>query len=89
MNGTNFSNLGGKSMWKEEHNQLRRSFVFKDFVAAFGFMSQAALLCERMNHHPTWTNTYNTVDIILTTHDKGGVVTEKDRRLAVALDALL
>ena len=76
-------------MWEEKDNQLRRSFVFKDFVAAFGFMAKAALVCERMNHHPSWTNTYNKVDVVLTTHDAGNTVTEKDRALALALDALL
>lgn len=76
-------------MWTEKDNQLRRSFVFKDFVEAFGFMTQAALICERMNHHPTWTNTYNKVEVALSTHDAGNIVTEKDRSLAQALDALI
>ena len=75
-------------MWEENTNQLRRSFTFKDFVEAFGFMSQVALYSERMNHHPTWTNTYNKLEIILSTHDQGNVVTEKDRQLARFIDAL-
>ena len=76
-------------MWTEKNNQLQRTFVFNNFVEAFGFMTRAALICERMNHHPTWTNTYNKVNIILTTHDAGNTVTEKDKHLAQALDALL
>ena len=76
-------------MWKEKENHLERAFVFEDFVAAFGFMSRAALICERMNHHPTWTNTYNKVEVRLTTHDAGNRVTKKDRLLAKAMDELV
>lgn len=76
-------------MWKEENNQLVRTFEFKDFVAAFGFMTQVAILAEKQNHHPTWTNTYNEVTIKLSTHDAGNVVTEKDHKLAEAIDQLL
>jgi 4a-hydroxytetrahydrobiopterin dehydratase len=76
-------------MWKEENNKLTRTFEFKDFVEAFGFMSQVALVAEKMNHHPNWSNVYNKVTIALTTHDAGNVVTEKDRQLATSIDALL
>ena len=76
-------------MWKEEDNKLKRAFEFKDFVEAFGFMSQVAILAEKMDHHPNWSNVYNQVHIELTTHDAGNVVTEKDRTLAAAIDALL
>ena len=69
-------------MWKEEENELRASFVFKDFAQAFGFMTEVAIHVEKQNHHPTWTNTWNTVDIQLTTHDAGNQVTAKDRNLA-------
>jgi len=69
-------------MWQEIDNQLKAKFIFKDFVQAFGFMMQVALLAEKHNHHPWWANVYNQVEISLTTHDAGNVVTEKDRTLA-------
>ena len=75
--------------WKNENNKLRKSFVFSDFPQAFGFMAQVALIAEKMNHHPTWTNTYNRVDIELSTHDAGDIVTDKDRRLAEAIDKIV
>ena len=75
-------------MWKEEDNQLGKTFVFKDFVEAFGFMTKVALIAEKMNHHPTWTNTWNTVSFKLSTHDAGNTVTERDRVLAKAIDLL-
>lgn len=74
--------------WKETDNKLKKSFEFDDFVEAFGFMSQVALLAEKMNHHPDWSNVYNRVDIALQTHDAGNKVTEKDRKLAAAIDKL-
>jgi 4a-hydroxytetrahydrobiopterin dehydratase len=74
--------------WKEENNKLKKSFKFKDFRDAFGFMTKVAITAEKMNHHPTWTNTYNTVDFELSTHDKGDVVTALDRKLAEAIDEL-
>ena len=76
-------------MWIEAENQLKRTFAFNDFVEAFGFMGKVALLAERANHHPYWTNVYNKVEIILSTHDAGNIVTEKDRQLAAEIDALL
>jgi 4a-hydroxytetrahydrobiopterin dehydratase len=76
-------------MWIEEDNQLKKTFEFKDFVSAFGFMSQVALIAEKMDHHPNWSNVYNQVEICLSTHDAGHVVTEKDRKLADAIDDLL
>lgn len=75
-------------MWTEENNSLYRSFQFKDFTSAFAFMTQVAFLAEKMNHHPDWRNVYNTVEIRLNTHDAGGVVTEKDHRLAAAIDSV-
>lgn len=75
-------------MWQEENNKLMRTFKFKDFVEAFSFMTKVALVSERMNHHPTWTNTYNEVSIQLSTHDAGDTVTEKDRKLAAEIDKL-
>ncbi len=76
-------------MWKEENNQLVRTFEFKDFVAAFSFMTRVAFVAEKMNHHPEWSNVYNKVDIKLSTHDAGNIITDKDRKLAEAIDKLL
>lgn len=76
-------------MWKEENNQLTRTFKFGDFVEAFGFMSRVALVAEKMEHHPNWSNVYNQVTISLTTHDAGNKVTDKDRSLAAAIDKQL
>ena len=75
-------------MWKEENNRLHRSFEFRDFSEAFAFMTRVALEAEKMNHHPSWTNTWNKVDIWLNTHDAGDVVTEKDRKLSQRIDKL-
>ena len=76
-------------MWKEENNQLVARFEFKDFIEAFGFMSQVALVAEKLNHHPEWSNVYNIVEIRLSTHDAGNVVTESDRELAARIDDIL
>jgi 4a-hydroxytetrahydrobiopterin dehydratase len=76
-------------MWKEENNFLVKDLVFKDFKEAFAFMTKVALLAEKMDHHPIWTNVYNRVNIKLNTHDAGDIVTEKDRKLAAAIDELL
>jgi len=75
--------------WKEENHQLKAEFEFNDFVAAWGFMSKVAILAEKMNHHPTWENTYNKVNISLTSHDAGNKVTDKDRKLAEQINKLL
>ena len=77
-----------KIMWTEENNQLKRSFKFSNFIEAFGFMTKVALVAEKMNHHPNWSNVYNTVDIALCTHDAGDIVTEKDRKLATEIDKI-
>ena len=75
-------------MWKEENNKLYRKFVFNNFNEAFSFMTRVALLAEKTDHHPTWSNTWNTVEIWLSTHDAGNIVTEKDHILAKAIDSL-
>jgi len=75
-------------MWKEESNKLTRSFEFKNFTEAFGFMTKVAIEAEKMNHHPEWSNVYNKVTINLSTHDAGDIVTEKDRALANIIDQL-
>jgi len=76
-------------MWKEENNTLSKTFKFANFIDAFAFMTRVALLAEKQDHHPNWSNVYNTVTINLNTHDAGDVITEKDRKLAAAIDKLL
>ncbi len=75
-------------MWNKQNNSLQKQFEFKDFSEAFAFMVRVALVAEKMNHHPTWSNTWNTVQISLSTHDAGDIVTEKDERLAAAIDVI-
>jgi len=75
-------------MFKESNNTLQAEFEFKDFVQAWSFMNQVALHAEKMEHHPDWSNSYNTVSITLTTHDDGNVITEKDRKLAKAIESI-
>lgn len=76
-------------MWKEENNCLKKVFTFKDFKEAFAFMTKVALIAEKMDHHPDWSNVYNTVTIKLSTHDAGNTVTERDKKLANAIDELI
>lgn len=76
-------------MWHEENNRLKRTFRFHDFSEAFAFMTRVALAAEKMDHHPWWSNVYNTVSIELSTHDAGDIVTEKDRALAGVIDSLV
>lgn len=75
-------------MWHEQDNSLQKSFEFTDFSEAFAFMTRVALAAEKLDHHPTWTNTYNKVDIKLSTHDAGNMVTERDEKLAAKIDAI-
>lgn len=74
--------------WKESDNSLKAEFKFTDFIEAFAFMTAVAFNAEKQNHHPTWTNVYNTVEISLSTHDAGDVVTEKDHKLARAINSV-
>ncbi len=80
--------------WKEVKNadtgarELQKTFKFKDFVSAWGFMTQVALIAEKMDHHPDWSNSYNEVKISLTTHSAGNSVTAKDRTLAEEIDKI-
>lgn len=76
-------------MWQETNNKLYRKYSFKDFSEAFAFMTRVALAAEKMNHHPEWKNVYNTVEIWLSTHDAGDIITDKDRKLAKKIDAIL
>ena len=73
-------------MWEENNNKLQRTFTFKDFVHAFSFMTRIAFIAEKMNHHPEWSNVWNKVSVSLSTHDAGDIVTDKDRKLADAID---
>jgi len=72
--------------WTRDGAHLRRSFLFANFADAFGFMATIAIVAERMDHHPEWSNVYNRVDVGLTTHDAGGI-TELDLQLATAMNA--
>ena len=75
-------------MWTEINNQLIARFEFEDFVQAFAFMTEVAFQAEKLNHHPSWSNVWNRVEIHLSTHDAGNIVTEKDRALAAAIDGI-
>jgi len=75
-------------MWKEKNNTLQATFEFKNFTEAFAFMTEVAFASEKQNHHPNWSNVYNKVSFELTTHDEGNTVTEKDRKLAKAIDQI-
>ena len=75
-------------MWKQVEDALVAELVFKNFVDAFAFMTDVAVLAEKHDHHPEWSNVYNRVTIRLTTHDADNQVTDKDRRLAEAIEAL-
>jgi len=77
------------AMWKEDNNQLVRTFEFRDFVSAFSFMTRVAITAEKMDHHPDMRNVYNKVDIRLYSHDAGDTITERDRKLAEAIDKLI
>jgi 4a-hydroxytetrahydrobiopterin dehydratase len=74
--------------WTEQNNRLIKLFEFKDFIQAFEFMKQVATIADKMDHHPYWTNCYNNVYMELNTHSEGGIVTEKDRQLATAIDTI-
>jgi 4a-hydroxytetrahydrobiopterin dehydratase len=76
------------TMWTEKNNTLYKKFEFKNFSEAFAFMTRVAIEAEKMDHHPLWTNVYNKVEIWLSTHDAGDIVTDKDKKLAKKIDAL-
>ena len=81
--------LNDFTMWEEKNNTLYRKFEFKNFSEAFAFMTRVALEAEKMDHHPDWSNVYNQVEISLSTHSAGDIVTEKDRKLAKKIDGLV
>ena len=74
--------------YDEARDAITRTFTFADFSEAFGFMARVALLAEKADHHPEWSNVYNRVDVLLTTHDAGGL-SARDVALAKAIDALV
>lgn len=75
-------------LWHSTPETLTRDFVFANFIEAFSFMTAVALVAEKQDHHPNWTNVYNRVNITLSTHDAGNMVTEKDRELARYIDGI-
>ena len=75
-------------MWNESDNSLQAEFKFKDFSQAFAFMTEVAIAAEKMNHHPEWTNVWNTVRFKLNTHDAGNTITERDHKLAKQITAI-
>lgn len=75
-------------MFEEKDNCLKANFKFEDFITAFAFMTEVAFWAEKQAHHPNWTNVYNKVEIELTTHDAGNVVTQKDHKLAKKITQL-
>jgi 4a-hydroxytetrahydrobiopterin dehydratase len=76
------------STWKEENNSLIKTFEFSSFEDAMQFIQNATPFISETDHHPTWSNTYNRIEVKLTTHDAGNKITEKDRKLAAYLDKL-
>jgi 4a-hydroxytetrahydrobiopterin dehydratase len=76
-------------MWHTVDNYLIRTFVFKNFSEAFAFMTRVAFLAEKNGHHPNWSNSWNKVEIKLTTHDAGNLITQKDYDLANAIDEIV
>jgi 4a-hydroxytetrahydrobiopterin dehydratase len=74
--------------WIENNNKLEAEFVFEDFSQAWAFMTEVALLAERKNHHPNWSNVWKKVNVSLCTHDEGDMVTEKDRKLADSISKI-
>lgn len=76
-------------MWSVQDNKLYRQFIFKNFSEAFAFMTRVAIESEKINHHPYWSNQWNTVEIWLSTHDAGDIITDKDYNLADLIDHLI
>jgi 4a-hydroxytetrahydrobiopterin dehydratase len=81
-------NNGSENLWSVKEEKLNREFKFPNFILAFGFMTQVAILAEKADHHPEWSNVYNSVVINLTTHDAGGI-SKKDFELAQKISKLV
>lgn len=75
-------------MWNDDGKCLKRIFMFADFSEAFSFMTRVAMEAEKLGHHPDWHNVWNRVEVKLSTHDAGNIVTEKDRELARKIDSI-
>ena len=75
-------------MWIEKDSSLQATFAFKNFSQAFAFMTEVAIEAEKQNHHPDWSNVWNTVSFKLNSHDAGGVVTDRDHKLAEAITSI-
>ena len=88
--GLRAESLASLPEWTHEpaRDAITRRFTFKDFNQAFGFMTRVALLAEKADHHPEWSNVWNRVEVLLTTHDAGGLST-RDIQMAQAIDALI
>jgi 4a-hydroxytetrahydrobiopterin dehydratase len=76
-------------MWKNESGRLSKEFIFQDFSEAFSFMTRVSFIAEKMDHHPDWSNCWNRVNIHLSTHDAGDIVTDKDIEMARKIDSLI
>ena len=76
-------------MWTEKDNKLSREFIFSNFSEAFAFMTRVAMLAEKQDHHPEWSNIYNRVIINLSTHDAGDIVTDRDHKMAESINSIL
>ena len=76
------------NIWTEQDNSLNATFTFRDFSQAFAFMTEVAIAAEKQNHHPWWSNVWNTVEIKLNTHDAGNIVTDRDHKLAESITAI-
>jgi len=81
--------MATQTSWQESEGALSRDFEFEDFVEAFGFVTQVALIAQRHNHHPDISISWNKVSIMTTSHDAGNTVTDRDHKLTAAIDALL
>ena len=75
-------------MWTEKEHSLQATFVFNDFSQAFAFMTEVAIVAEKQDHHPNWSNVWNSVSFKLNTHDSGGTVTDRDHKLAEAISSI-
>ena len=75
-------------MWQVKDDSLQATFTFKNFTQAFAFMTEVAFVAEAQQHHPNWTNVYNSVSFSLNTHDAGNVVTDKEQKLAQAINEI-
>lgn len=81
--------MGQPAQWTERDGKLRRDFEFADFASAWAFMTRVALLAEKRDHHPEWSNVWNRVSIALTSHDRGSTVTDRDRAMAEEIDRIV